>query len=148
MALSCHLATLLFINPKTSFPQIFWPALQQDSSSSHIRRHSHLPEETKGETLLCVPSCLSIALGSLSLLCLPSSTHQTDRVVWQVSEFAPVIRIMPKLISHLQAALQTRHTCLSLLSKKRVREWERSGWLRKQALCCYSLRLKKPGWTK
>lgn len=76
---------------------------------------------------VCSQLCLSIAPGSLSLLCLPSSAHQTDRVVCQVSEFAPAIRIMPKPIWRLQAALQTRHTWLSLLSKKRVREWERSG---------------------
>ena len=50
-----------------------------------------------------------------------------------MSELAPTIRIMPKPIWGLQAALRTRHTRLSLLSEKRAKEWERSGWLSKQA---------------
>lgn len=55
-----HLTTLLFIIPKTSFPQISPGQTQMEQlvhSSSHIKQHSHLPQEkTKGEIWVCVPS--------------------------------------------------------------------------------------------
>lgn len=44
---------------------------------------------------------------------------------------------MPKPIWGLQAALQARHTWLSLLTEKHAKEWERSGLLSKQALHHY-----------
>lgn len=66
-----------------------------------------------------------------------------------MSELAPTIRIMPKPIWGLQAALQTRHTWLSLLSEKCAKEWERSGWLPKQAPHHYfCVRAKETGVDK
>lgn len=50
-----------------------------------------------------------------------------------MSELAPTIRIMPKPIGGSQAALQTKHTWLPLLSQKCAKEWERSKRLSKQA---------------
>lgn len=66
-----------------------------------------------------------------------------------MSELAPTIRIMPKPIWGLQAALQTKHTGLSLLSHKCAKERERSERLSKQTPCNYfCLRAKETSMDK